>query len=104
MIRVVYATEPKFPAVDQHPDAKRAQIGPYWVDYIGAVPTLQDVQAMLPGPRRQRGIPAIAADIALLSNTDRNRLIAAVCAVVLRQHPKLARELGLLFDGDEPDA
>ncbi len=42
MIRVIYLEEPDFPPTDNHPDAQRAFIGGYFVDYIGSV-TEQDV-------------------------------------------------------------
>lgn len=47
-IRVVYSSQPNFPATDQHPNAARYFVDPYWVDAIGApAPTLVDVQAFL---------------------------------------------------------
>lgn len=54
-------------------------------------------------PRRPRSLPSIAADIAGLSAADRNRLVAAVCAAYLQDHPAFARTLSLAIDGDEPE-
>jgi hypothetical protein len=44
-IRVVYTSEPSFPATDQHQNAVRYQIGALWVDAVGAAPTQADVDA-----------------------------------------------------------
>jgi len=46
-IRAVYATEPSFPATDQHPDAARYQIGGRWVDAVGGEPSASDVAALV---------------------------------------------------------
>lgn len=46
-ILIVYGSEPNFPATDQNPSAVRAQIGSYWVDYIGTLPTEDEVNAFL---------------------------------------------------------
>lgn len=46
-IRVVYNSEPSFPATAQHPDAVRYQVGGKWVDAIGGQPTLDEVNAVL---------------------------------------------------------
>ena len=46
-IRAVYSSQPNFPATDQHPDAARYFVNPYWVDAIGGQPTLAEIQAML---------------------------------------------------------
>lgn len=53
MIRVIYSREPDFPAKDQHPDARRYQIGAYWVDAIGDAPTQVEIDAMLSPPVAQ---------------------------------------------------
>lgn len=50
MICVIYSSEPKFPPTDQHPDCNRIQIGAFWVDYIGALPTQQEVDAIVNRP------------------------------------------------------
>jgi len=55
-------------------------------------------------PRRPRPLASIAADIAGLSAADRNRLMTAVCAAYLQDHPGFARALSLAIDGDEPEA
>lgn len=49
-IRVIYTSEPKFPATDQEPTAQRVQIGSLWVDYTGTLPTQADVDAILNPP------------------------------------------------------
>lgn len=49
-IRCVYHAEPPFPATDQHADAVRYQVPPYWVDAIGGQPTLAEIQAVLNRP------------------------------------------------------
>lgn len=54
-------------------------------------------------PRRRRPLASIAQDIAGLSAADRNRLVAAVCAAYLQDHPGFARTLSLAIDGDEPE-
>jgi len=47
----VYGEEPGFPAADQHPDAVRYFIDPYWVDAIGGEPAPEEVAAFLaPAP------------------------------------------------------
>jgi hypothetical protein len=46
-IRCVYSAEPDFPATAQHPDCLRAAVGAWVVDYLGTVPTLEDVEAFL---------------------------------------------------------
>lgn len=50
-IRIVYWVEPNFPATDQHPDALRTTLtfegNTVWVDYIGDVPTVDDVDAVV---------------------------------------------------------
>jgi hypothetical protein len=46
-IRIIHSSEPDSPASDQHPDAVRHQIGAYWVDAIGAAPTLEEVETCL---------------------------------------------------------
>lgn len=52
-------------------------------------------------PRRPRTVQALAEAILALGAADRARVIAACCAVVLREHPDLARRIGVAFDGDE---
>lgn len=37
---------PFFPITDQHPLAKREQIGRYWVDYTDPKPSVEEVRAM----------------------------------------------------------
>lgn len=46
-IWAVYEAEPKFPATDQHPDAVRYFIDPYWVDAIGGEPSGAEVTAFI---------------------------------------------------------
>lgn len=53
VIRTIYQTEPKFPASDQHPDAVRYRVGPWWVDAIGGEPTLAGVEAIAAPTREQ---------------------------------------------------
>jgi hypothetical protein len=53
-IRIIHSSEPASPVSDQHPDAVRHRIGPYWVDAIGAVPTLAEVETRL-GLRPEAG-------------------------------------------------
>jgi hypothetical protein len=45
-IRTIYASEPPFPATDQHPNAVRYQVGAVWVDAIGGQPTQQEIDAL----------------------------------------------------------
>jgi hypothetical protein len=49
-IRCIYTSEPSFPATDQHPDAVRYFVDPYWVDAIGGQPTLDEINAVLTPP------------------------------------------------------
>lgn len=50
-IRCIYTVEPGFPSSAQHPDAQRAFVDPYWVDYLGTpAPTLAEIQAALNPP------------------------------------------------------
>jgi hypothetical protein len=60
-IRCIYSADPGFPATDQHPDALRVTIGAYIVDYIGALPTQADVDAILNPPPTQDQLDAEAA-------------------------------------------
>lgn len=53
MIRVIYTSEPRFPASDQHPDAVRYRVSGYWVDAIGGEPTPEDVAAVLAASQPQ---------------------------------------------------
>lgn len=53
--------------------------------------------------RRPRSQASLIADILALSNSDRNRLLAAVASAWLQENPNAARKLGLNFDGDEPE-
>lgn len=46
-IRCIYAEQPTFPATDQHPDAVRYFIDPYWVDAVGGEPSGAEVAAVL---------------------------------------------------------
>lgn len=50
VIRCIYASEPNFPATDQHPDAVRYQVGDLWVDAIGGEPTQEEIDAVLIEP------------------------------------------------------
>jgi len=52
--------------------------------------------------RRPRAFADIRADIQALSAGDRQNLLAAMAAEFLREHPAVARRIGLGFDGDEP--
>lgn len=47
MIVTVYSEAPRFPASDQHPEARRYQVGPYVVDATGAAPTEAEIAAFL---------------------------------------------------------
>lgn len=49
-IRVIYKSEPTFPATDQHPDAVRYHVGSVWVDAIGGQPTQAEIDAVLAPP------------------------------------------------------
>ena len=60
-IRCIYSVAPNFPATDQHPSAQRISIGAHVVDYIGAVPTQADVDAILNPPPTQDQLDAVAA-------------------------------------------
>lgn len=62
-IRCVYTAEPKFPATDQHPDAKRYKIGDYWVDAIGGDPTPEAIDAMLNPPKQLTMLERLQARI-----------------------------------------
>lgn len=67
MILCVYSEEPQFPATEQQPGALRTQIGAYWVDYLDAEPTPQEVEDLVNPPRRrQREIGDIYDDVASL--------------------------------------
>jgi hypothetical protein len=44
-ILMVYDSEPTIPAVDQHPQATRVQLGNKWVDSIGGTTTQADLDA-----------------------------------------------------------
>ena len=46
-IRMIHTAQPDSPATDQHPQAERYQIGPYWVDAVGGQPTQAEVAAKL---------------------------------------------------------
>lgn len=65
-IRVVYKSEPLFPATDQHPAAQRVQVNGFWVDYVGQAPTVQETQDFIDSPaaKAQRQQDAVyAADV-----------------------------------------
>jgi hypothetical protein len=47
VIITVYSEAPRFPASDQHPEAKRYQVGSYVVDATGAAPTEAEIAAFL---------------------------------------------------------
>lgn len=48
-IRYIRESEapPTSPAENQHPDAVRYHVGPYWVDAIGGEPTPEEIAAVL---------------------------------------------------------
>lgn len=58
-IRCIYhpvkgkATQPDFPATDQHPDAVRYLLGLYYIDAIGGKPTQEELDAALNPPAAQ---------------------------------------------------
>jgi len=54
-------------------------------------------------PRRLKGPLALIAEIANLTAADRNRLLAATAADLLRRVPRVAMRLGINIEGDEPD-
>lgn len=54
-------------------------------------------------PRRPKTQAALLTAIQALSATDRNKLLAAMAAEFLREHPDFARKLGITLDGDEPE-
>jgi hypothetical protein len=60
-IRCVYDSEPSFPATNQHPDAVRYVVGAYYVDAIGAEPTVQEVLDFLRPPSATAEAERIAA-------------------------------------------
>jgi hypothetical protein len=64
-------------------------------------------QAMLDDPnnwrlRRRRSYADLMGEITALSAADRNKLLNAVCADFLREHPDFARRFNIAVDGDEP--
>lgn len=63
-IRCVYSEAPKFPATDQHPNAKRYTVGNYVVDAIG-VPTQAEVDAIVnpPPPPEKLTLESLAAKL-----------------------------------------
>lgn len=66
-IRIVYNEEPKFPAIDQHPDAVRYKVGTQWVDAIGGKPTQGEIDEFLePAAKvsRDEEIATLTADLA----------------------------------------
>ena len=73
------------------PQPTQAQIDTWTAEYLTAVVN-----------RRQRQLTDLVNDIQALTAADRNKLIAAVCAAYLREHPKFARQLNIALDGDEP--
>ncbi len=50
-IIAMYDQAPGFPASEQRPDAQRALVGTYVVDYVGDFPTQADVDLMRNPPR-----------------------------------------------------
>lgn len=71
-IRVVYqGAPPVFPATDQHPDAVRYQVGPYWVDAIGGEPTLEQIEAMLNPQKATNAGPTVDDLRALIASHNR---------------------------------
>lgn len=47
-IRCIYHEgPPAWPASDQHPEAKRYQVGDVWVDAIGGEPSPEEIDAVL---------------------------------------------------------
>lgn len=68
-ILVVYSEEPDFPPTDQQPDAKRSEVGEFWVDYLGPKPSIADIDSFLnpPGPISKQVLgPISAATLAIL--------------------------------------
>jgi len=65
-ILVVYSEEPDFPASDQQPDAVRAHIGAYWVDYTDVEPSLSEVMTFLSPEVQQMLGPISAATLGIL--------------------------------------
>jgi len=55
-IRVIYSTEPIFPATDQHPDAVRYKVGKHIVDAIGGEPTIEEIDAVLNPPPPEKAV------------------------------------------------
>lgn len=53
-------------------------------------------------PRRPKTQAALLTAIQALSTSDRNKLLAAMAAEFLREHPDFARKLSIALDGDEP--
>jgi len=78
-IFAIYASEPKFPATDQRPDAQRFVVGKVWVD-ADVQPTQADVDAI------------IAPDSAALAAGDLKAMNAA-----LLEPGSLVRALGLVM-------
>ena len=68
-IRIIYQPEngvprqPKWPAIDQHPDCVRYAVGLYVVDAVGGEPTLAEVEALLfpPAPPAKTTAEKLAA-------------------------------------------
>lgn len=50
-IRCIYEAEPPFPAMDQHPEAKRYRVGAHWVDAVDGEPTEAEVREILVSSR-----------------------------------------------------
>lgn len=53
-------------------------------------------------PRRRRSLADLYSAVQALAPADRNKLLAAVVAAFLHDHPTAARRLGIDMDGDEP--
>lgn len=54
-------------------------------------------------PRRPRPLADLITALNALTAADRNRLMVAIAAAFLQDHPGAARALGVALDGDEPD-
>jgi hypothetical protein len=52
-------------------------------------------------PRQKRAYAPLMTQIANLSTADRTKLVNAVCADFLREHPKFAAQFNIAIDGDE---
>ena len=50
MIIAIYSEQPGFPVSDQHPEARRYEIGGFVVDALGGAPTEAEVSAVMTPP------------------------------------------------------